>query len=300
MENKTKMDELLFGIGIYPNLQALDKFYMCMELMDELFPSVDSHFLNGFKTVKKLSNEKKASFVSFYNQTNIQQEMQRYKEAGIQWVNVFSKRYPANLKSIYAPPIVLFYKGNLALLEQYHWLGVVGSRDFTPYGKKAAKHILETLFEKSNNKIGVISGLAKGIDTEAHVLSIQNHEQTVGVIGTGLDLYYPKANQDIQELMSRNYLVLSEYPMGAQALKFHFPERNRIIAGISRGVLVIESKKRSGSLITAYNALDEGRDIFAVPGSIFEKGQTGNHRLIQLGALLTQNGEDILREWLLI
>ena len=88
--------------------------------------------------------------------------------------------------------------------------------------------------------------------------------------------------------------------MGAQALKFHFPERNRIIAGISRGVLVIESKKRSGSLITAYNALDEGRDIFAVPGSIFEKGQMGNHRLIQLGALLTQNGEDILREWLLI
>lgn len=300
MENKAKIEELLFGIGIYPDMQALDKFYMCMELMEELFPSVDIHSLKGFKSLKKLSDEKKASFVSFYNRTNIRQEMQRYKEAGIQWTNVLSPSYPADLKTIYAPPIVLFYKGNLDVLEQYIWLGVVGSRDFTPYGKKAVQQLLETLFEKSNQKVGVISGLAKGIDTEAHVLSIKNHQQTVGVIGTGLDLYYPKANQQIQDLMSRDYLVLSEYPMGSQPLKYHFPERNRIIAGISRGVLVIESKKRSGSLITAYNALDEGRDVFAVPGSIFEETQMGNHRLIQLGALLTQNGEDILREWFII
>lgn len=300
MENKAKIEELLFGIGIYPDMQALDKFYMCMELMEELFPSVDIHSLKGFKSLKKLSDEKKASFVSFYNQTNIKQEMQRYKDARIQWVDVFSTEYPKHLKTIYAPPVILFYKGKLELLEQYIWLGVVGSREFTPYGQLAVQHILETLFEQSKNQIGVISGLAKGIDTEAHVLTIKNHQKTVGVIGTGLDVYYPKTNQQIQDLMSKNQLVLSEYPMGAKPLKFHFPERNRIIAGLSRGVLVVESRKRSGSLITAYNALDEGRDVFAVPGSIFEETQMGNHRLIQLGALLTQNGEDILKEWLLI
>lgn len=300
LENKAKIDELLFGIGIYPNMQAVDKFYMCIELMEEFFPNVDIHSVKDFKSIKKLSVEKKASFVSFYNQTNIQQEMQLYKDAGIKWTNVFSLNYPAQLKTIYAPPIVLFYKGNLKVLDQYFWLGVVGSRDFTTYGKKAVEYILETLFAQENQQIGVVSGLAKGIDTEAHVLSIKNQQQTVGVIGTGLDVYYPKANQQIQELMSRDYLVLSEYPMGSKPLKFHFPERNRIIAGISRGVLVIESRKRSGSLITAYNALDEGRDVFTVPGSIFDETQMGNHRLIQLGAILTQHGEDILREWLLI
>ena len=300
MENKEKIGELLFGIGIYPNMQAIDKFCMCIELMEELFPTFDIHSVKGFKPLKKLSIEKKASFVSFYNQTNIKQEMQRYKDAKIQWVDVFSTEYPKHLKTIYAPPVILFYKGKLELLEQYIWLGVVGSREFTPYGQLAVQHILETLFEQSKNQIGVISGLAKGIDTEAHVLTIKNHQKTVGVIGTGLDVYYPKTNQQIQDLMSKNQLVLSEYPMGAKPLKFHFPERNRIIAGLSRGVLVVESRKRSGSLITAYNALDEGRDVFAVPGSIFEETQMGNHRLIQLGALLTQNGEDILQEWLLI
>ncbi len=300
MKNRMDINELLFGLGIYPDLQATDKFSLGMELIAQLFPEIDTQSLTSFKSIKKLSYEKKASFLSFCEKSDFKKEMQRYQEAGIQWIHVFSPAYPEQLKMIYAPPIVLFYKGQIELLGQYIWLGVVGSREFTSYGRQAVAHILKSLFKEANKKVGILSGLAKGIDTEAHVFAMQQKEQTVGVIGTGLDLYYPKANQQIQEWMSQQFLVLSEYPMGSKPLKFHFPERNRIIAGISRGVLVIESKKRSGSLITAYNALDEGRDVFAVPGSIFDETQMGNHRLIQLGAVLTQNGEDILREWFLI
>ena len=142
--------------------------------------------------------------------------------------------------------------------------------------------------------------MAKGIDTEAHIQALKSNGKTVGVIGSGLNVFYPYKNRSLQELLSEEQLVISEYPMGASPLKFHFPERNRIIAGLSRGVLVIEAKKRSGSLITAYNALDEDRDVFAVPGSIFEENREGNHRLIQLGAVLTTNSEDILKEWYII
>lgn len=300
LKKEIKLDELLFSIGIYPDLQAIDKFYLCTELLKEYFSDVDIGFLTDFKALKKLSPEKKASFLAFYEQLNIKEQMDRYQLKGIQWTHLLSTKYPDSLKTIYAPPIVLFYKGNIEQLNQKTWLGVVGSRDFTSYGKQAVEYILETLFEKSKGQIGIVSGLAKGIDTEAHIVTIKNNESTVGVIGTGLEQYYPKANQSLQQLMSDKHLVLSEYPIGAKPLKFHFPERNRIIAGLSRGILVIESKKRSGSLITAYNALDESRDVFAVPGSIFEEPRMGNHRLIQLGAILTQSGEDILREWFII
>lgn len=300
LKKEIKLDELLFSIGIYPDLQAIDKFYLCTELLKEYFSDVDIGFLTDFKALKKLSPEKKASFLAFYEQLDIKEQMDQYQLKGIQWTHLLSTKYPDRLKTIYAPPIVLFYKGNIEQLNQKTWLGVVGSRDFTSYGKQAVEYILETLFEKSKGQIGIVSGLAKGIDTEAHIVTIKNNESTVGVIGTGLEQYYPKANQSLQQLMSDKHLVLSEYPIGAKPLKFHFPERNRIIAGLSRGILVIESKKRSGSLITAYNALDESRDVFAVPGSIFEEPRMGNHRLIQLGAILTQSGEDILREWFII
>ena len=160
--------------------------------------------------------------------------------------------------------------------------------------------VLSDLLKQTNREIGIISGLAKGIDTEAHLTTIKQSGHTIGVVGTGLDIFYPSKNKMLQEIMGRDHLVISEYPIGSQPLKHHFPERNRIIAGLSRGVLVIESKKSSGSLITAYNALEESRDVFVVPGSIFEPHREGNHKLIQLGAILVQTSEDILAEWVFI
>src|SRR5699024_12102616 len=157
-----------------------------------------------------------------------------------------------------------------------------------------------SLILKADKEIGIVSGLAKGIDTKAHQVTLKATGHTIGVIGTGLDRYYPFENRTLQRKMVEEHLVVSDYTMGSKPLKFHFPERNRIIAGLSRGILVVEAKKRSGSLITAYNALDESRDVFAVPGSIFDQTTEGCHRLIQLGGILTKNSDDILKEWMYI
>lgn len=300
MEKGLTAKQLLFSIGVYEALQAADKFSLLIELVEE-YVDIDKipPILQSRKS-KQLSSKKKASFLSFLETLDIEAEMNQYKKANVQWVDFFSEAYPDTLKEIYAPPVVLFYQGNIQWLKQMTWLGVVGAREYSTYGQQVVEYLLSDLHIKANGQIGIVSGLAKGIDTQAHVETIKNKGKTVGVIGSGLDSYYPYNNRALQQLMSQHHLVLSEYPVGAKPLKHHFPERNRIIAGLSRGVLVIESKKRSGSLITAYNALDEGRDVFAVPGSIFEDAREGNHRLIQLGAVLTKSSEDILKEWFII
>jgi len=295
------IDEIMFAIGVYPSLQATEKYSLFVELVvDHFKEEIDEKVLVQANNIKKLSMKKKAFFLSFLKDLSIEKEMTRYKENNIEWIHLLSAEYPDPLKQIYAPPVVLFYKGQIEWLKQKTWLGVVGARADTSYGKEVVAHIVKDIIHQSKQEIAIVSGLAKGIDTEAHVHSLKNKGQTVGVIGTGLDVFYPYANRALQEFLSAEHLVITEYPMGSKPLKFHFPERNRIIAGLSRGVLVVEAKKRSGSLITAYNALDEGRDVFAVPGSIFEENRAGNHRLIQLGAILTQDSGDILKEWFFI
>lgn len=297
--------EWLFALGIYPSLQAIEKFSLFFEMVEssakmkypeEVLPP--SLFKSG--KIKKLSQKKKASFTSFLETLDIPKEMKNYEEQGIQWVTILSADYPFALKQIFSPPVVLFWKGNFDLIKNHTWLGVVGARACTSYGLEATEHILNSLILKTNKEIGVVSGLAKGIDTKAHQVALDANGSTIGVIGTGLDRYYPFENRTLQRKMGEEHLIVSEYPIGSKPLKFHFPERNRIIAGLSRGILVIEAKKRSGSLITAYNALDESRDVFAVPGSIFDHTTEGCHRLIQLGGILTKNSDDILKEWMYI
>lgn len=297
----TKFEQFLFSIGIYPKLNAIDKTTLLFEYLEEKYPNHEEFQSLLFnRKLKRLSVEKKASFALFYEQLNMREELARYKELGVKWTHLFAPDYPAELQEIYAPPVVLFYKGEISVLKNKTWLGIVGSREHSTYGVDVIQKIVPKLLIDSKNEIGIVSGLAKGIDTEAHMTTIKNAGNTVGVIGTGLDQYYPTKNRMLQQLMSEKQLVISEYPLGTKPLSYHFPERNRIIAGLSRGVLVIEAQKRSGSLITAYNAIDEGRDVFAVPGSIFEENRAGNHRLIQLGAILTESSDDILNEWLFI
>lgn len=305
MQNIVTVKEWLFALGTYPSLQAIEKYSLFFEMVESSakikHPNEDlppSLFTSG--KIKKLSQKKKASFTSFLKKLDVSKEIINYEEDGIKWVTILSDDYPFSLKQIFAPPVVLFYKGDLRLIEKHTWLGVVGARACTNYGLDATKHILEPLLLETKKEIGIVSGLAKGIDTKAHQVAIEADGSTIGVIGTGLDRYYPFENRSLQRKMAKDHLVLSEYPRGSKPLKFHFPERNRIIAGLSRGILVVEAKKRSGSLITAYNALDESRDVFAVPSSIFNTTSEGCHRLIQLGGILTKNSEDILKEWMYI
>ena len=142
----------------------------------------------------------------------------------------------------------------------------------------------------------ILSGLAAGIDREAHIQTILLGGKTISVIGTGLDYFYPKNNKRLQEKISTEHLLISEYPLGSPPLKYNFPMRNRIIAGLSHGTLVIEAKQKSGSLITANVALQENREVFAVPGNILENSFQGTNQLIQAGAKLVLNASDILQE----
>ncbi|MDS8323020.1 DNA-processing protein DprA [Streptococcus pneumoniae] len=196
--------------------------------------------------------------------------------------------YPWDLSEIYDAPVLLFYKGNLDLLK-FPKVAVVGSRACSKQGAKSVEKVIQGL----ENELVIVSGLAKGIDTAA----LQNGGKTIAVIGTGLDVFYPKANKRLQDYIGNDHLVLSEYGPGEQPLKFHFPARNRIIAGLCRGVIVAEAKMRSGSLITCERAMEEGRDVFAIPGSILDGLSDGCHHLIQEGAKLITSGQDVLAEF---
>ncbi|MCS4487573.1 DNA-processing protein DprA [Streptococcus sciuri] len=206
--------------------------------------------------------------------------------------SILDKEYPLALKKIYNSPVLLFYKGNLELLKKPK-IAVVGARKASAIGVKSVQKIIQEL----NNHFVIVSGLARGIDTSAHMTSIKNGGSTIAIIGCGLDVYYPKENQKLQDYLAKNHLILSEYESTSQPLKYHFPERNRIIAGLCQGIIVCEARIRSGSLITCECALEEGRDVFAIPGNILDGISDGCHHLIQEGAKCITSGSDVLLEY---
>lgn len=216
-----------------------------------------------------------------------------YEQMGVAIITVFEPEYPSLLREIYMPPWILYAKGDLSLLAKEHKLAVVGTRQATIYGKKAIDKIFPGLIEK---QIVIVSGLAAGIDAYAHQKTIQLGGKTIGVIAGGFRHLYPKENSKLAWGMMENHLVLSEYPVHTRPERWHFPMRNRIIAGLSRATLVVEAKQRSGSLITANYAVQEGRDVLAVPGHILGSHSLGTNELIQQGAKLIISAQEILDE----
>ena len=192
-------------------------------------------------------------------------EIKRLQEQKIKVLTILDGAYPQRLKEIYLPPIVLFYRGNLSLINQ-RAVAIVGSRDHSKYAKDCIHELIPTII---NDGIVVVSGLARGVDTLAHEETLKTSGNTIAVIGSGLDVVYPPENANLYDMIAKRGLLLSEYPLESRPLKFHFPYRNRIIAGLSHGVCVIEAKEKSGSLITANLALSENREVFDVTGSIF-------------------------------
>lgn len=221
-----------------------------------------------------------------------QQLYREYKRLNVHFSTIYDPDYPAELREVYQPPVVLFYQGNWELTCKRR-LGVVGSRKNTPYGTQVLSQFVPELVQKD---VCIISGLAAGIDREAHVQTLTAGGSTIAVVGTGLNQTYPRSNQQLQKRIGQEQLLLSEYPLGTPPARYHFPMRNRIIAGLSQGVLVIEAKEKSGSLITANVALQENREVFAVPGSILEGSSKGTNQLIQAGAKLVMEPQDIYQE----
>jgi DNA processing protein len=223
----------------------------------------------------------------------IRDQIRQYKTNEITVITIIDKEYPPLLKEIYQPPWALFIKGDLSLLETVPKLAVVGSRQATQYGKNAIRSIFPGLVDKG---VLIVSGLARGIDALAHEYAIKNGGRTIAVIAGGFYHIYPKENMSLALEMMKNQLVLSEYPPDTKPLRWHFPSRNRIISGLSEGTLIIEAKRKSGSLITANFAVNEGREVFSLPGNIFNPYSIGTNELIQQGAKLVTSAEDILEE----
>ena len=200
--------------------------------------------------------------------------------------------YPALLMEITDPPVMLFLKGRRELLGA-QGLAVVGSRNATPGGKQTAELFSGTL---SDAGLTIVSGMAMGIDAAAHQGGLAGRGSSIAVVGTGLDLVYPARNKALAHTLAEKGLILSEFSLGTPALANNFPRRNRIISGLARGVLVVEAALASGSLITARMAAEQGRDVFAIPGSIHSPFAKGCHHLIKQGAKLVDDASDILLE----
>ncbi|HVA22996.1 MAG TPA: DNA-processing protein DprA [Chloroflexota bacterium] len=201
-------------------------------------------------------------------------------------------RYPRLLRHIASPPVVLYVRGELLPRDELA-VAVVGTRLPSPYGRTVAQKLAGELAAKG---VTVVSGLARGIDAEAHRAALTAGGRTIAVLGSGLDVMYPREHAGLAREVAGSGSVISEYPLGAKPDAVHFPARNRIVSGLSLGTIVIEAGDTSGALITARFAGEQGRDIFAVPGSIFSKQSLGVHRLIQDGAKLVATVQDVLDE----
>ena len=221
-------------------------------------------------------------------------EMEKLAEQRIDLITIQDKNYPKLLKEIYTPPALLYIRGNLKPEDEFS-LGIVGTRKLSAYGRQITPLLAADLTQAG---LTIISGLAKGIDTLAHQATLQVKGRTIAVLGSGIDkeTIYPFINRDLAEEISQNGAVISELPIGAEPLPQYFPQRNRIISGLSLGILVIEAPEKSGALITAKDALEQNRDVFAIPGHILSQNSLGPNNLIKMGAKLVSRANDILEE----
>ena len=264
--------------------------------------------LKHFKTVENLYNTTKEDLLQIpgigkktseiiLNQ-NIKKKLDKHIEYmlknNIDIISITDKEYPQILKEIYDAPISLYIRGNKNILND-DALAIIGCRECTSYGRNITKQLA---YDIAKNKINIVSGLAKGIDAIAHKGAILSGGKTIAVLGNGLDIIYPSENIPLaKEIIKTGGAIISEYPLGAKPEKQNFPERNRIVSGMSKGVVVVEAKEKSGTLITVDFALEQGRDVFVVPGNINQENSIGTNELIKQGAKLITSYKDVIEEY---
>lgn len=260
----------------------------------EAFSTPEKVFSASFDALCSVSGIGKilAQRIHSFNEWNrIENELKYYIHENITILSWQDSTYPQLLSHIYDPPALLFIKG--AFGENVPRIAVVGSRVASSYGLFVTENISRELVLHG---ITVVSGLARGIDTAAHRGAISGRGQTIAVLGNGLDTIYPPENHNLSKRISEHGALITEYPVGTPPHASHFPARNRIISGLCQGVLVVEAGEKSGSLITARLALEQGREVFAIPGAIDSPGSKGTHKLLKDGAKLVESVEDILEE----
>lgn len=280
-------------------------YWLALNRIDSLKPKIFLDLVKKFGSAKNVWQARALDFTDEFDKElidKIQEGKKKFdpeklflelekKKVGV--ILIIDKSYPKNLLEIYDPPPLLFYRGQLLPKDRFS-LAVVGSRRMTAYGREITERLVgELVF----NNLTIVSGLARGIDSTAHKAAIDNRGRTIAVLGSGIDVIYPAENVSLyNKIINEGSAVVSEFPPSTKPLAFNFPKRNRIIAGLSLGVLVVEAAEQSGSLITAGLAADYGREVFAVPGPINYPTAVGTGNLIKSGAKLVTKIDDILDE----
>lgn len=278
------------GLGIMRILKLVEFFGS----IENLFAIENEHLLNSDKITPNLTQKlllaqhKYKTVFSIY-----EKEIEQVEKIGANIVTYWDKQYPQQLKNIYYPPLILYVLGNLTK-DDFQSISIVGTRKATDYGKTIANKFTTSLVKQN---ITIVSGMARGIDSIAHKTAIKQNGRTLAIIGSGLDVIYPPENKNLFHEITKQGAVISEFPLGTKPDAQNFPKRNRIIAGISLGTLVIETRNNGGAMQTAKYALDQNKEVFAIPGNLTSEQSNGTNTLIQQnGAKLVTDPEDILVE----
>ena len=274
---------LIPGIG-HVKFSQLENYFGSLENAWQAAPAELKH--------SGLDRSSVSTITSWRDRISLEAEMEKLERYGVKALTWHDADYPSRLKEIYDYPPVLYVRGSL--LPEDEWcLAVVGTRRATVYGRQVAEEIVADL---ARSRITVVSGLARGIDSVAHSSALDNGGRSMAVFGCGLDVVYPAENANLARRIMQQGALVSEYPLGTKPRAENFPRRNRIMSGLSLGVLVIEAGETSGAMITARLALEQNREVFAIPGSILSPASRGTNHLIQEGAKLVGNYTDILEE----
>jgi DNA processing protein len=277
---------LIKGIGARKKLKIINQF----NSIEELYNATKEELLDkegiGENTAKIILNQDKRK--------EVEQHLKYINNNNIEIITIKEKEYPQILKQIYDPPIAIYLVGNKKILNNLN-IAIIGCRECSNYGKNIARKLAYNI---AKNKINIISGLAKGIDIEAHIGTLEARGKTIAVLGNGIDTIYPKENIKIaKEIIKNGGAIITEYPLGTKPEKKNFPERNRIVSGMSKGIIVVEAKEKSGTLITVDFALEQGRDVFVVPGNLNSENSIGTNELIKQGAKIITDYRDIIEEY---
>lgn len=278
--------EFLLRLSVCRGLGLVSKYKVWQE-------AASLYQFNDIKAVLKRTDIGKYyqnNFLQNWYSTATDQQVQI--NAQIPFITIVDHCYPIHLRNIHCPPLVLYYAGNINLLSQ-SGLAVVGARKMSSYARSSLQTLLPKVIHRRHV---IISGLAAGVDGLSHEITLQEKGKTIGIIGSGIDRVYPKSHFDLQRQVSDHGLLLSEYPLGSAPLRHHFVERNRLIAGLCQACLIVEARNKSGSLITASIALQENRNVLAIPGPINQPLSQGCNELIAAGAKLVMCADDILEE----
>lgn len=274
MDRQAQLEEFFFRMAHISQLTLEEKVILAGEATEHPTYKMEDLFRKVF-----FSSSKRRAILNEWASQDLNKLYTDYKQRGIRWLTLLDVRYPDDLRQIHAPPILLFYKGEVGLLQRKK-LSIVGSRKSTWYGRAVLRRLLPTCVPD----YVIVSGLARGVDTYAHKETLRLGGSTIAVLASGLNQVYPSENSALQTEIGTHHLLLSEHPVHRRPLKHHFPMRNRLLAGLSDAVIVIEAEARSGSVMTAHSALDEGREVFCVPGNITSPLSAGANHLIQEGA----------------